>query len=935
MKAWREVAKPHQDVLNGEFTANTFAVDLSQIAMGNGSEDYKNPIRFFQRTYLTASLKKLLGFVVRRLSGKESEPVINLQTNFGGGKTHTLLAAWHLAVHGDQYADFEGVPELLSEEGITGYGKARAAVIDGTNIGVNQPLRREGLKINTLWGRIAFDLGGVDAYRKIESSDQSGTAPGKEVLIEILRGAAPCVILMDELVAYFRSVLTANEVTLAGSYENNIKFLQELTESVETVNKVQLLVSMPESKKQLGGQGGETAMAAIKEIVARKNYVWRSGTAEEGYEIVKRRLFEPITNTVAKDEVCRAYSEFYKSEGRFAAEVKNDDYLARLMACYPIHPELFDQLYDEWSTLDGFQRTRGVLQFMATVIHSLWMKENQDPLIQPGNLPLGVKAVADKCLLYLGEGWASVIDGEVDGARAITNRIDEDPRFGRISAAKRAARTIFVGTSPSSKRGASHGIDLSEILLGAAIPGQTVSDYADVIKRFDDMMSYFFTEGERHWYNSEENLRKAALNIKAQTDNASATDEIKRIIQREMGSSDIFDGTHVFVSEDDVPDQIGGGLRLVVMKPDCGYTPSAPTIAFDAAKHYVLWRGTNNRRIFANRLIFLAADYHLAGTMTDNAKTAIAWRKIVQEIEGGARENLNGYQRDQAKRNRVAAENALKVSVLSCYKHLLVPQQLGRDDVGFVLEQVGYADHRISESVEIRLLDREHVIPRWGSSLLLRHLNKWYLKDGKTEKDVKELWEDTGKLLNWPRLVRQSVLENAIREGVREGLFGYAQDKQGSSYVNFAFRDELLVAYINEGALLINAETAAAYKASITPPPGPVPPGPGPVPPGPGPVPPGPDPVPPGPGPSPVDQFRGFYAVANINRQNGLGQLTQIWNEIAMHFVRNYDIRLEVKLDITASSNQPFDRTLIRTVKENLAQLNIRGDFETLPIEGV
>ena len=930
MKAWREVAKPHQDVLNGEFTANTFAVDISQIAAGQGIADYQDPIRFFQRTYLTSSLRTLLGLVLRRLDGKESEPIINLQTNFGGGKTHTLLAAWHLAVHGDLVDGMEELRELRAAEGVDSFGKARAAVIDGMNLGVNQPLSTtEGLKVNTLWGRIAYDLGGAAAYRKIESSDQSGTAPGKEVLTEILREAAPCVILMDELVAYFRSLLTANEIPLAGSYENNLKFLQELTECAKTVGRVQLLVSMPESQTQLGGPGGVTAMSAIKAIVGRTNFVWRSGTAEEGYEIVKRRLFEPILDEASREETCRDYLEYYQSEPRFDTAVKKDEYLGRLRACYPIHPELFDELYDEWSTLDGFQRTRGVLQFMASVIHSLWVNENHDPMIQPGNLPFGVKSVADKCLFHLGDGWASVIDGEVDGPRAVTKRIEEDARFGSISAARRAARTIFLATAPSAKRSASKGVDLSTILLGAAVPGHVAGVYADVVKRFDESMSYFYSEDERHWYTTEKNLRKEAEDIKAHTDEATAKDAVKKIVQGEMGTSDIFDGTHVFVSEEDVPDQIGGGLRLVVLAPDCGYTPSAPTIAFDAAKRYVLWRGANNRRIYSNRLVFLAPDYHLQGTMIDNAKTALAWQKIVREIDGGARDNLNGYQRDQAKRNKTAAENALKVSVLGCYKHLLVPQQLGRDDITFTLEQVGYSDHRIANSVEIRMMDRDHVIPRWGSSLLLRHLNRWYLKDGQTEVDVRRVWEDCGKLLNWPRLVRQSVFENAIREGVRQKLFGYAQAKEGSRYEAFAFDEELLVAYVNEGALLIEAGKAAAYKAANAQPvPGPNPSGPGPVSPAPGPAQPGPTPQ-----PTPT-QYRGFYASANIDRVRGLNQLTQIWNEIVMHFIRNPDVGVEVKLDVRASSHQPFDARTMSVVKENMNQLGVTGGFEVDPLNG-
>ncbi|MGC8732670.1 MAG: DUF499 domain-containing protein, partial [Halothiobacillaceae bacterium] len=204
LKPWREVAVPHEDVLKGTFQQAEFAADLSRVHEGTATPEYQNPTLFFQRTFITEGMRLLLDSVVKRLAGKGGDPVIQLQTAFGGGKTHTMLAVYHLAKGDAVASDLPGVPAILDAAGVTELPRARVAVLDGIKSSPNQPVVRDGQAIRTLWGDLAWQLGKAEGYALVADADASGTSPGKAVLETLIGRYAPCVILIDELVAYVR-----------------------------------------------------------------------------------------------------------------------------------------------------------------------------------------------------------------------------------------------------------------------------------------------------------------------------------------------------------------------------------------------------------------------------------------------------------------------------------------------------------------------------------------------------------------------------------------------------------------------------------------------------------------------------------------------------------------------------------------------------------
>ena len=276
---------------------------------------------------------------------------------------------------------------------------------------------------------------------------------------------------------------------------------------------------------------------------------------------------------------------------------------------------MFDRLYEDWTTIDGFQRTRGVLKLMAKVIARLWKDNNQDLMILPGSLPLADGDVRNEMTYLLPPGWDPVIEGDIDGDRAETTELEaKEPRFGQVNAARRVARTLFLGTAPSSvaTKPGIRGLDRGRVLLGCLQPGQTSAVYADALGRLADRLHYLNSTGDkaadatRYWFDTRANLRREMEDRKRRFDDATdVRKKIEEVVKKLFASAPPFDGVHVFTPHADVPDD--SALRLVVLPPEQSYLKDDPRPATDAVLEYLRSHGGQPRHR-ANRLIFVAAD---------------------------------------------------------------------------------------------------------------------------------------------------------------------------------------------------------------------------------------------------------------------------------------------------------------------------------------
>ena len=358
LKPWREIVTPHRDVASGGYQQAEFAADLWQVHLGEGTDEYREPVEFFRRTYLTESLKHLLVGAIRRLAGKGGDPVVQLQTNFGGGKTHSMLALYHL-LSGTASGELDGIDSVLQEADAREIATARRVVLVGNKISPGNPVTKpDGTVVRTLWGELAWQLGGARAFARIAADDEKATSPG-DALRELFNEYGPCLVLIDEWVAYARQLHDQSDLP-AGSFETQFSFAQVLTESAKLANNCLLVISLPASDTagsphtraddvEVGGQRGREALDRLRNVVGRIESSWRPASAEESFEIVRRRLFEPFTDPAQfkdRDVVARAFAELYRTQHQeFPPECRDADYEKRIKGAYPIHPEIFDRLY--------------------------------------------------------------------------------------------------------------------------------------------------------------------------------------------------------------------------------------------------------------------------------------------------------------------------------------------------------------------------------------------------------------------------------------------------------------------------------------------------------------------------------------------------------------------------------------------------------------
>ncbi|WP_404292146.1 ATP-binding protein [Microvirga sp. RSM25] len=824
MKPWREIAVPHRDVLGGTFQQSEFAADITAVHTRRASPEYQDAASFFERTYITEGMRLLLTQVAQRLAGRGGEPVIQLQTAFGGGKTHTMLAVYHLASRKCELSQMAGVPELVDRAGLMDVPKAMVAVIDGTDRAPGQSRMEGKQEIRTLWGELAWQLGKAEAFEFVKEADASGTSPGKDVLRSLLERYSPCVILIDELVAYVRQFSEGQQLS-GGTYDSNLSFIQALTEAVKLVPTAIVLASLPESEVEAGSQRGVAALRALEKTFGRVQALWRPVATEEAFEIVRRRLFEPVRDAAARDAVCRAFADAYVAEGaKLPSETQEGRYYDRLVQAYPIHPEVFDRLYEDWTTIDGFQRTRGVLKLMAKVIYRLWKDDNKDLMVLPGTLPLYDGSGRNELTYYLPAGWDAVIERDIDGDRAETTELEnKEPRFGQLHAARRVARTIFLGSAPSSvvNQSGIRGLDRARILLGCLQPGQASSSYADALNRLSDRLHYLNSSGDRtqdatrYWFDTRANLRREMEDRKRRyNDETDVRGKIAEGMKRVVGTTSFFDGTHIFTPHADVPDD--SALRLVVLPPKIWHSRDEARIAEEAVLDYVRNNGPKSR-YRGNRLIFLAADHGALARLSDAARVVLAWSSIVDDIKQG-RLNIDLLQQRQAEKELQTAQDVLPRAIRECFKWLLCPGQENATDPkphveAFALNTSGGS---LVSEIERVCLDNELVITTWSPIHLRAKLKELYWRSSEPAVKAMTFWEDTLRYLYLPRLKDREVLSKAIRNGAASrDFFGTAYGKTGDVFEGFHLG--MGDVQFDDTLLLIELDAAKAFEEASRP----------------------------------------------------------------------------------------------------------------------
>lgn len=811
LKPWRQVITPHPDVASGKFQQAEFAADLWRVYQdGESAGEYGKPVDFFNRTYLTNGIRKLLTNALKRLNAEGGDPVINLQTNFGGGKTHSLLAIYHLC----SGANFSSVRDLETFFGEVGDlkppSKINKAVLVGNRIapGVTHS-KADGTKVHTLWGELAWQLGGKAGYQMLQEADEKAANPG-DLLVPVLKKFAPCVILIDEWVAYTRQ-LKEDGNDSGGTYGTQMSFAQALCEAAKSVDNALVVVSLPASDIEMGGEKGRQSAAELGNIIGRIESPWSAATTEESFEIVTRRLFSPITNTDSfkeRDASAKSFGDFYRNNKTdFPNETQDSNYEKRIRDFYPIHPELFDALAERWASIPQFQKTRGILRLMAKIIHFLWENNDQGPLILPANVPMDDADIQGELMRYLEDPWRSVIQKDVDGNNSLPKQIDNDfPNIGRYSGTRRVARTLFFGSAPTFNA-ANRGIDEQRIKLGAILPGETIATFTDALRHLADKATFVYHQSKNYWYSTQNNVNRTAEERAAHIQDDKVEEEIMSLLTQQLQPSGSQLRRIHFMpqSSNDIPDDLD--MKLVVLGINHPHTPrDGNSLAFQKAKEILSTKGTS-QRLYRNTLLFLSPDRTRLEELKQAVKSFLAWKSIVDDKVGL---NLDAYQANQAEGKRKSGLDTIKLRLPETFVWILTPfQEVGSSDVQWDESKMnGSNQDAYLSRVLKKLTSQSQLYNDFASSELRINLDRIPLWRG-NDVSLRQLREDFAKYLYLPKLSSAHLLQQAIESGLslvswKKDSFAYAEsfDEENGRYRGLRAGSSMMISLDGYGLLV-------------------------------------------------------------------------------------------------------------------------------------
>lgn len=745
----------------------TYAANLAAAALGGeGAEVYVQAKAFFESTYFTQTMRELIGDVFSSLDGGAGDRVLQLRTPFGGGKTHTLLALYHLATSRD---GAKVAPELRT---VPDPGPVRIAILSGEYLDPERGREVDGLTISTLWGELAYQLGGREGYEQILVDGSEGGPPGGEQLARVF-GDQPTLVLLDEVLIYVAKGKGVKRHDTTVERQAMI-FVQNLTEAVNQRPRAAMVYSLQASIGEAVGE--EALLERLEKIAGRIDKRREPVSGDEVLRVVQRRLFQDLGDTEVPKLVAKAYAEqvggylesVAETDGdREDARAKAGELERRIVDSYPFHPELIDVMQLRWGSLPRYQRTRGALQFLATVVHALWAtRADRDPqaLIGPGDVDLAHEGTRTSLLEQVGETdqYSAVIEADFlagdAGTKTIDTRIGRDvPALERLRVGSRVAGAIML-LSFGAKQGEERGAFDREVIEASLVPGLDANNIREALRDMErEALLYLHHRSGRYYFDTVANVNKL---IRTERDAKSSTEVLEQVragLDRTLGSDARAEAVVWPGSPADVDDR-ALGFRVVYLPPQ-----------WDGGVDAFITDGKGGPRTYRNALALALP----SATSFEEARSSARQTLAIESLLSRASKlNLSPEQKDELKERQKAADTALATALGQAYERVAVPQGIGDDGkveftevaLGTVLGVGRTLHERVRDALQAEVFD----------SLEPSRVAVIAKLDERGYEMCERLAERAYSFFELPKLWSPAAFKKGIAKGVTSGAFAYA-----------------------------------------------------------------------------------------------------------------------------------------------------------------
>ena len=917
LPAWFNTIMPQYDIRNGQLDESIFAANIEEVATGTAPVVYQDIVSFFDRTYVTDGMRELIRRVVQALNGKESQNrVISLQTGFGGGKTHSLISLYHTVKYSRDFRNMEAARHILAPEDMPQFDDAKVAVFTQNTVSVvNGHQVEDGIVTHTLWGELAWQLGGREGYEHVRQADEQRIAPTAKDIKSVIEGATPALILIDELADYCAK---ASGLVVGGGtlFTQTNSFIQTLTEVVASIPRTVLICTLPASATEVASSEiGQEILSALETRVVRVGSSVKPVDDEEVFEVVHRRLFDKMEKPEVLEQVARKYKDMYHNRrDALAVEADRVAYVERIKKAYPFHPELIDIFRVRWGSDSRFQRTRGVLRLLASIVKDLWQRRSTlvgtQALIQTSDVQLeNLPTLQSTITSLMGAQWDSVMHADVIGTISNAYKLDEQNagnNIGKYHLATAVTTTVLMASVGSSSQ---KGLSLKQLKLCLLKPDAFQHiDIDSTLNQLENIVHYMYRSsigGEQsYWFQSKPNINILINQAKGDVKEDEVNAEILRMVKH--GVQNVAQVKVLVDPTGDVPEQ--KQLTFVVMHPK--YAAAAGGNISNSAKNAIRqiaqMRGSA-QRVYRNTLLFLLCSEAGRAALSMKLREYLACDKIITEY--GSQLDAD-QKKDVLERKRQSGQSANE-QLIHSYNTVV---KCVRDDLQ-IQEIITFASEfapQLTVNVLNELRENGMVLRRIGLNIINRN---GLMPTVEKPVKVNDLYEAFLRFDDKPMILNADAITDTVNKYCEEGMWNVGTGA-GEPYSRIYHQER--VTFLNpqeDGYWLLDPSVMPKPAGGEKPTPEPPTPGPTPTP--------GPEP-----GPDPTPETK-IYKKVTISGNVPIENYSQLFSSF-VNTLKNNHLKIEVKFTASNNSTSPLaeNSPIVKSVKESASQLGLNFEVE-------